>query len=154
MQLDDELRALDAHYRSMPPVAAMDIAIAGRDVEADTLTLRAPLALNVNDKACAFGGSLVSLLTLAGWGLVTLRCHQLGIDADVFVADSEIRYLAPLYADLRATAALADGSGWAPFDQALRSRGRARVRIAASVPLPDGGIATTLRAGYAAIARS
>ena len=116
MQLDDELRALDAHYRSMPPVAAMDIAIAGRDVEADTLTLRAPLALNVNDKACAFGGSLVSLLTLAGWGLVTLRCHQLGIDADVFVADSEIRYLAPLYADLRATAALADGSGWAPFD--------------------------------------
>src|SRR5690606_21730059 len=133
--------------------AAMDIAIAGRDVEADTLTLRAPLALNVNDKACAFGGSLVSLLTLAGWGLVTLRCHQLGIDADVYVADSEIRYLAPLYTDLQATAALADGSGWAPFDQALRSRGRARVRIAATVPLPDGGIATTLRAGYAAIAR-
>ena len=38
-------------------------------------------------------------------------------------------------------------------DSALRGRGRARVRIAASVPLPDGGIATTLRAGYAAIAR-
>ena len=153
MQLDDELRALDAHYRSMPPVAAMDIAIAGRDPEADTLSLRAPLALNVNDKACAFGGSLVSLMTLAGWGLVTLRCHQLGIDADVFVADSEIRYLAPLYTDLQATAALADGSGWAPFDEALRRRGRARVRIAATVPLPDGGVATTLRAGYAAIAR-
>lgn len=151
MHLDEELRALDAHYRSMPPVAAMGIAIAGR--EGDTLTLSAPLALNVNDKHCAFGGSLVSLMTLAGWGLVTLRCHQLGIDADVFVADSEIRYLAPLYADLRATAALADGSGWGPFDEALRSRGRARVRIAATVPLPDGGIATTLRAGYAAIAR-
>src|SRR5690606_37017124 len=119
MQLDDELRALDAHYRSMPPVAAMGIAIAAR--EGATLTLRAPLALNVNDKACAFGGSLVSLMTLAGWGLVTLRCHQLGIDADVFVADSEIRYLAPLYSDLQATAALADGSGWAPFDDALRT---------------------------------
>jgi len=151
MQLDDALRALDAHYRSMPPVAAMDITIAGRD--RDTLTLQAPLARNVNDKACAFGGSLVSLMTLAGWGLVTLRCRELGIDADVFVADSEVRYLAPLHADLRATAALADGSGWAPFDESLRSRGRARVRIAASVPLPDGGVATTLRAGYAAIAR-
>ena len=151
MHLDDELRALDAHYRSMPPVEAMDVAIAGCD--GDTLTLRAPLARNVNDKQCAFGGSLVSLMTLAGWGLVTLRCRQLGIEADVFVADSEVRYLAPLYDDLRATAALADGSGWAPFDESLRSRGRARVRIAASVPLPDGGIATTLRAGYAAIAR-
>lgn len=151
MQLDDELRALDAHYRSMPPVSAMDIAIAGR--EGDTLTLRAPLAANVNDKDCAFGGSLVSLMTLAGWGLVTLRCRQLGIDADVFVADSEIRYLAPLYADLQATATLADGIGWTAFDEALRRRGRARVRIAANVPLPAGGIATTLRAGYAAIAR-
>src|SRR5690606_20116961 len=118
-----------------------------------TLGLRAPLALNVNDKGCAFGGSLVSLMTLAGWGLVTLRCRQLGIESDVFVADSEIRYLAPLYADLRATASLADGSGWAPFDEALRTRGRARVRIAAIVPLPEGGIATTLRGSYAAIAR-
>ena len=151
MQLDDELRALDAHYRSMPPVAAMGVAIRG--LEGDALTLRAPLALNVNDKDCAFGGSLVSLMTLGGWGLVTLRCHQLGIDADVYVADSEVRYLAPLYSDLEATATLADGSGWGPFDQALRSRGRARIRIAATVPLPDGGIATTLRAGYAAIAR-
>jgi len=151
MHLDDELRALDAHYRSMPPVKAMDITIAAR--EGDTLSLRAPLALNVNDKGCAFGGSLVSLMTLAGWGLVTLRCRQLGIDADVYVADSEVRYLAPLYDDLQATAALADGIGWSQFDEALRTRGRGRVRIAASVPLPDGGVATTLRASYAAIAR-
>ncbi|HEY4530110.1 MAG TPA: YiiD C-terminal domain-containing protein [Luteimonas sp.] len=151
MHLDDELRALDAHYRSMPPVAAMGVAIAG--CNGDSLTLQAPLARNVNDKQCAFGGSLVSLMTLAGWGLVTLRCRHLGIEADVYVADSEVRYLAPLYADLEATAALADGTGWAPFDESLRSRGRARVRLAASVSLPDGGVATTLRAGYAAIAR-
>lgn len=151
MHADEDLRALDAHYRSMPPVKAMDVRIAGCD--GDALVLAAPLALNVNDKGCAFGGSLVSLMTLAGWGLVTLRCRALGFEADVYVADSEVRYLAPLYADLRATATLADGAGWAPFDAALRERGRARVRIAASVPLPDGGIATTLRAGYAAIAR-
>ena len=88
MHLDDELRALDAHYRSMPPVKAMDITIAAR--EGDTLSLRAPLALNVNDKGCAFGGSLVSLMTLAGWGLVTLRCRQPGIDADVYVGGSEL----------------------------------------------------------------
>ena len=145
------LEGLLAHFSAMPPAAAMGIGIGHYD--GDGLCLTAPLSLHVNDKGCAFGGSLASLMTLAGWGLVTLRCHQLGIDADVFVADSEIRYLAPLYADLRATAALADGSGWAPFDQALRSRGRARVRIAASVPLPDGGVACRCRARYVAIAR-
>ena len=83
MHLLDEL---NAHYDAMPPVAAMQVRAVHYDGQ--RLRLHAPLDRNVNDKACAFGGSLVSLLTLAGWGLVTLRCHQLGIDADVFVADS------------------------------------------------------------------
>lgn len=151
MQLDDELRALDAHYRSMPPVAAMGIAIGGR--EGDTLSLRAPLALNVNDKHCAFGGSLVSLLTLASWGLATLHVQQAGLAADVFVADSEVRYLAPLFADLRAHARIADGASWDEFIATLRGRGRARTTLVATVPLPDGGVATTFRARYVAILR-
>jgi thioesterase domain-containing protein len=151
MTLEDELLALDAHYRSMPPVAAMAVTIAGHD--GGQLRLRAPLARNVNDKGCAFGGSLVSLMTLAGWGLVTLRCAQLGIKADVFVADSTVRYLAPLYADLEASARLEEGAHWSVFDSTLRARGRARVAIAATVPLPAGGVATTLQASYAAIAR-
>jgi thioesterase domain-containing protein len=151
MNLEEQLHALDLHYRSMPPVEAMDVSIAGHADGA--LRLRAPLARNVNDKGCAFGGSLVSLMTLAGWGLVTLRCAQLDIAADVFVADSTVRYLAPLYADLEAEAQLAEGAGWSAFDDALRARGRARVAIAATVPLPTGGVATTLRGSYVAIAR-
>src|SRR3546814_2938864 len=79
--------------------------IAGYD--GDALALEAPLALHVNDKGCAFGGSLVSLLTLASWGLVNLHVQAAGLDADVFVADSEVRYLAPLFADLRAQARIA-----------------------------------------------
>src|SRR5690606_40852383 len=87
LQVEQSLRALDAHYQAMPPVAAMQLRIAGYD--GDALTLEAPLALHDNDKGCAFGGSLVSLLTLASWGLVTLHVQQAGLDADVFVARSE-----------------------------------------------------------------
>ena len=151
MQVEQSLRALDAHYQAMPPVAAMQLRIAGYDGEA--LTLEAPLALHVNDKGCAFGGSLVSLLTLASWGLVTLNVQQAGLDADVFVADSEVRYLAPLFADLRAQSRIAAGSAWDDFIATLRERGRARVTLDATVPLPDGGVATTFRARYVAIAR-
>ncbi|MDN5780569.1 MAG: YiiD C-terminal domain-containing protein [Luteimonas sp.] len=151
MQVEHSLRALDAHYQAMPPVAAMQLRIAGYDGEA--LTLEAPLALHVNDKGCAFGGSLVSLLTLASWGLVTLHVQQAGLDADVFVADSEVRYLAPLFADLRAQSRIAQGSAWDDFIATLRERGRARVTLDASVPLPGGGVATTCRARYVAIAR-
>lgn len=145
------LDAIARHFDAMPPVAGMGIRIAGYD--GDALRLHAPLARHVNDKGCAFGGSLASLMTLAAWGLVTLRLEHAGLDADVFVADSQVRYLKPLFADLEAEARLAEGDGWAPFLATLRERGRARAVLATTVRLPDGGVAADARARYVAIAR-
>ena len=150
MDPDPALQALLAHYQSMPPVAAMQLQIAGAD--ASSLRLRAPLAAHVNDKGCAFGGSLVSLMTLAGWGVVTLALQRAGLTADVFVASSEVRYRAPLYADLEAVAR-ADAAELAAFVAAFRDVGRASVNLEAQVPLPDGGSACDLRSRYVAIAR-
>ena len=150
MDPDPALQALLAHYQSMPPVAAMQLQIAGAD--ASSLRLRAPLAAHVNDKGCAFGGSLVSLMTLAGWGVVTLALQRAGLTADVFVASSEVRYRAPLYADLEAVAR-ADAADLAAFVAAFRVVGRASVNLEAQVPLPDGGSACDLRSRYVAIAR-
>ena len=147
----DALAALDAHYQAMPPVAAMGLVVSGYD--GARLRLHAPLERHVNDKGCAFGGSLVSLMTLAGWGLVTLRLEQAGIDADVFVADSEVRYLQPLFADLAAEAELDAGVDWEAALASLRSRGRARVGLVARVRLPDGGVAAELRARFVAVAK-
>lgn len=148
---DPLLRALDAHLQAMPPVAALGLRIAGYD--GARLKLHAPLAANVNDKGCAFGGSLVSLMTLAAWGLVTLRLQQAGVPAEVFVADSQVRYLAPLYDDLNAGARLAVDASWECFLADLRGRGRASVSIEAVVRLPDGGVAAQCRARYVAIAK-
>jgi len=142
------LHHLDAHYQGMPPVAAMQVAIAG--FEGDRLRLRAPLDRNVNDKGCAFGGSLTSLMTLAGWGVATLHIQAAGMQADVFVADSQVRYLAPLYADLEAEAAAAPDADWHAFLATLAERGRARIELDARVALPEGGDAATLRARFVA----
>lgn len=151
MDHPDALAALDAHYQAMPPVAAMGLGVAGYD--GARLCLHAPLVRHVNDKGCAFGGSLVSLMTLAGWGLVTLRLREAGIAADVFVADSEVRYLAPLFADLAAEAELAEDADWDAALAHLRERGRARVGVLARVRLPDGGVAAEARARFVAIAK-
>ncbi len=135
----------------MPPVAALQLSIAGYD--GARLRLQAPLQANRNDKGCAFGGSLRSLMTLAAWGLVSLQLQQAGLEADVFVADSQVRYLAPLYADLEAEAELGEDGCWEAFLATLRERGRARAPLVARVRLPDGGVATTFAARYVAIAR-
>ena len=147
----DALQRLNHHYQAMPPVAAMDLRIAGYDGQ--RLQLHAPLARHVNDKGCAFGGSLASMMTLASWGLVSLQLEAAGIDADVFVADSQVRYLAPLFGDLEVVAELAEGEQWDDFIRTLRQRGRARTQLVATVPLPGGGVATGFTARYVAIAR-
>ena len=151
MSLEEALQELREYCRGMPPVAAMQVEVEG--MRGDALRLTAPLSANVNDKGNAFGGSLTSLMTVAGWGLVTLKLRLAGLKAEVYVADSQIRYLAPLYGDLVAAAVFAEGQAWDLFVDTLVQRGRARIQVDARVLLPEGGLATTLSGRYVAIAK-
>ena len=146
----DPLALIASHFAAMPPVAALQLHVDGFD--GDALRLHAPLAAHVNDKGCAFGGSLASLMTLAAWGVLTLRLHAAGITADVFVADTQVQFRAPLFADLHAQARLAADADWDGFLARLRERGRAGIALEASVRLPDGGIAAAGQLRYVAIA--
>ena len=152
MTTPSSLDALAAHFTGMPPVAAMQPAIEARD--AGTLRLRAPLAANINDKGCAFGGSLTSLMTIAGWGIVSLTLAEAGLDADIYVADSRVRYLKPVFEDLVVDAGFDDPVEAAGLAEVLRQQGRASVRIQARTQLADGGVAATLVARYVAILKA
>ncbi|HEY0333605.1 MAG TPA: YiiD C-terminal domain-containing protein [Stenotrophomonas sp.] len=146
-----DLQALQGHLAGMPPVAAMGIAV--DRFTAGTLFLHAPLEANVNDKRNAFGGSLASLMTLAGWGWVNLQLGMAGQTADIYVADSQLRYLVPVYETLCAEAAPAPGQDWAAFLATLRQRGKARLSMAACVRLASGEIAATFAGRFVAIAK-
>ncbi|MEH6422293.1 YiiD C-terminal domain-containing protein [Pseudomonas sp. CGJS7] len=151
MSTDAALQRLHQHYQSMPPVAAMQVSIAAYDGQ--RLQLHAPLAHHINDKGCAFGGSLASMMTLASWGVMSLGIENAGLRADVYVADSQTRYLAPLFADLDVHAQLAPEADWRSFLNTLRDRGRARTSLIARALLPEGGVATEFTARYVAIAK-
>lgn len=142
------LRALAA---GMPPVVAMGFSFG--QCNGGTLDMHAPLALNVNDKGSAFGGSMTSLMTFSGWSLVMLELELAGLTADVFVADSQVRYRAPVYTDLHARAALAPGQAWQPFLETLAQRGRSSIHMQAEVLLAEGNAAATLSGRYVAIAK-
>ena len=135
----------------IPLTRTMQLRVAGWD--GATLRLGAPLAPNINDKGCAFGGSLSSLMTLAGWGVIVLKLRALDRACDIYVRDSKIRYLAPVWTDLVAEARLAEGEDWDGFLAGLATRGRARLHVHCRVPLPDGGDAAVLEARFVAIAQ-
>jgi thioesterase domain-containing protein len=141
-QLTDFIR------EEIPLARAMDVQL--HDCDDTRLTLFAPLAPNVNDKDCAFGGSLVSLMTLAGWAWVELTLRQHGEDCDLFVAESSVRYLEPVWSDFRSEARLADGADWTMFFSTLATRGRARIEVACMVPGADDKPAATLLARFVA----
>ncbi|MEO6171418.1 MAG: YiiD C-terminal domain-containing protein [Lysobacter sp.] len=151
LSYSESLQRLEQRFQSMPPVAAMAPRI--EDFDGHRLRLSAPLTMHVNDKGCAFGGSMVSLMTLASWGLVSMQVEAAGIDAGIYVADSQVRYLHPVFEDLRITAELAPSGGWGAFIATLRQRRRARTSLVARLVLEDGRIATDFSARYVAIAR-
>lgn len=132
----------------IPLAHAMDLHLASHDD--DTLSLEVPLAPNVNDKGCAFGGSLVSLMTLSGWALVELALRRRGYDCDVFVAESTVRYLAPIWEGFRTDARLAPEASWDVFFSTLDTRGKARISIESAVPGEQGKPACTLSARFVA----
>ena len=132
----------------IPLARAMELELQTHDD--DLLVLGAPLAPNVNDKGCAFGGSLVSLMTLCGWGLVELALRARGHDCDVYVGESTVRYLQPVWANFDAEARLSEGADWATFFDTLRARGKARIEVACRVPGTDGQPAATLTARFVA----
>jgi thioesterase domain-containing protein len=134
----------------IPLARAMQLRVA--DWSEDRLRLSAPLAPNINDKGCAFGGSLASLMTLVGWGLIVLRLRALGRSCDIYVQDSMVRYMAPVWSDFIAEAQLAEGESWDAFLATLEQRGRARLSVVCRIPLDDGSAAATLEARFVAIA--
>ena len=68
--------------------------------------------------------------------------HELseaGEQADVFVQDSAISYLNPVWDALTAEAAAEPGQDWAQFITDLRERGKARITMMAEVAVAEGG---------------
>ncbi|HBK56182.1 MAG TPA: thioesterase [Xanthomonadales bacterium] len=145
---DRELAQIEAVLAAMPPVRAM--AVRAEAFDGSRLRLSAPLAANVNDKGCAFGGSLAGIMTLAAWGAITLRLARAGVAAEVYVADSRIRYRAPLYADLRAVGGPAEDADWPGFLARLDERGRAGIAAQARIETDDGTVIAEFEGRFAA----
>lgn len=92
----DELlnRLRQTWHRTIPVSEFMQIApLSFVDGE---LSVSAPLAPNINLHHTMFAGSIYTLMTLTGWGMVWLQQQLINVDGDIVLADAHIRYLAPV----------------------------------------------------------
>jgi thioesterase domain-containing protein len=91
----DLLDELQQTWQQTIPVSEF-MQIAPLSFDGAALMVTAPITPNINLHKTMFAGSIYTLMTLTGWGMVWLQQKRLGIEADIVLADAKIKYHAPV----------------------------------------------------------
>lgn len=103
-------QALQQTWHSTIPLSAfMQLQIAHFD--GYQLHCTAPLAPNINLHQTMFAGSIYTLATLTGWGMLYLQLQSFGLSGMQVLADASIRYLKPIKSTPMAICRFADAKG-------------------------------------------
>lgn len=76
-----------------------------------TLEVRASLNKNINLHGTMFAGSIFSLATLTGWGMLFLMLKEKGLDGEIVLGDADIHYHKPITSQPRAVCNIESVSG-------------------------------------------
>ncbi len=118
-------------HAQIPLCRAMRVQVAALDAQG--VTLSAPLAPNINHHETVFGGSAAVLAILAGWSLIHVRLQHAQLPARVVIQRHTMEYERPMAQDFKARSALESEDAWAAFAALLARRGRARLRVLATL---------------------
>lgn len=136
-------------HEMIPLAKAMGVGVEVSDEHA--LTLTAPKEQNKNSLNTAFGGSLVSIATLAGYGVVweLMKNEQAGekIEWRIVVKESRAAYRRPVLGDLRAICERPAKAAVEEFKAALGRYGKAKLKLKASV-VENGNVAVDVTAAF------
>ena len=141
-----ELQAyLHAH---IPLSAAMQVSV--RAVQAEGVTLAAPLAPNINHRETVFGGSASAVAILSAWSLLHTRMLAEGVHARLVIQSNAMDYDKPIFGDFTARSSLAEPDQWPRFMRMLARMRRARMRVS-SVLESDGQVVGWLVGEFVAL---
>ena len=133
-------------------ILARHIGIVVESADDSAVVMRAPLAPNANYKGTAFGGSSYSVAVLAGWAWVTRYLAAQGLAADAVIQESNVRFLAPVQGELRASVAAPPDAQIDKFRKMLLRAGRGRIRLRVEI-IYDQTLAALFEGVFAAALR-
>lgn len=119
----------------------------------DTVILQAPLEPNINHRGTVFGGSASALAILSSWALLHVRLTGEGLDDRLVIQRNTMEYRRPILGTFTARSTLLDPQSWSQFTQALSSRGKARIAVAAVLEF-DGEVAGDFSGEFVAVRAS
>ena len=144
-----DARELQAYLHGHIPLsAAMQVSVDA--LAAESVTLRAPLAPNINHRETVFGGSASAVAILAAWSLLHTRLLGDGIAARLVIQSNTMDYDAPILGDFTARSSLEAPEQWPRFTRTLARMGKARTR-AIAVLESDGQVVGRLTGEFVAL---
>ena len=147
MSEDSLLRETETFLHAQIPITkAMGARIAAYDAE--RLVLAAPLDVNHNHLGTAFGGSLVSFATLAGYGTLWLELGDRS--AHIVVRKSSIDYRHPVTGEIRAACRRPSAGAMAAFRRKFERSGKARIKLAVAIE-EEGRVCASFEGVYVAL---
>ena len=151
-----KIPAFELFLHEMIPLAkAMEVGVELSDDQ--SLVLKAPKEQNKNSLNTAFGGSLVSLATLAGYGVVweLMKNEKESGKAEwsIVVKESRAAYRRPVIGDIRAICERPAQAVIAEFKDALSRYGKAKLKLHAKV-VEEGETAVDVNAAFVVSRRS
>lgn len=95
-----------------------------------TLETRASLNKNINLHGTMFAGSIFSLATLTGWGMIHLQLREKGLEGDIVLGDGDIHYHKPITSQPRAVCYIESIVGkFAPLTKGKKANVTLNVKI-------------------------
>jgi thioesterase domain-containing protein len=126
------IEALQATFDHDIPITR-EIGIRVAHYDGEQLALSAPIERNINHKSTAFAGSLNSVVTLAGWGMIWLLLKELDLAATIVIQDSASHYRRPVTRDFTAICSRPGAEQVELFARMLREKGRARLELQVTI---------------------
>jgi thioesterase domain-containing protein len=114
-------------HEHIPLSKAMQVSVVS--VQSDGVTLRAPLAPNINHRDTVFGGSVSAVAILAGWSLLHTRLAGTDLADRLVIQRNTVNYDLPIAGSFTARSFITTPAAWESFVRILKRRGRGRLTV-------------------------
>jgi len=118
-------------HKHIPLTADMGVRVLACD--AAGVTLRAPLAPNINHHATVFGGSTSAVGILSAWTWLHFALRSAGHTSRLVIQRNTVDYLAPITRDFEAHCGGLPPGQFEEFLRTLDRYGKARAKLTASL---------------------
>lgn len=123
----DELAFQQFLYEQIPITEKMGLEVI--EFKPSCVKMLARIEPNLNHKCTAFGGSINSLMTLCGWGVVFANVKELDPNSHIVIQKSNIEYLFPIEKDFVAECNIEKRQDMEKFLLTFNKFSRARIKL-------------------------